>query len=52
MRVFLAGATGAIGRPLVRMLVADGHQVTGMTRSPAKSDALRAAGTEPVVADA
>jgi 2-alkyl-3-oxoalkanoate reductase len=52
MRVFLAGATGAIGRPLVRMLVAEGHQVTGMTRSPAKSDALREAGAEPVVADA
>jgi 2-alkyl-3-oxoalkanoate reductase len=52
MRVFLAGATGAIGRPLVRMLVAEGHQVTGMTRSPAKADALRAAGAEPAVADA
>jgi nucleoside-diphosphate-sugar epimerase len=52
MRVFLAGATGTIGRPLVRMLIADGHHVTGMTRSPAKADALRAAGAEPVVADA
>lgn len=52
MRVFLAGATGAIGRPLVRMLVADGHEVTGMTRSPAKAEELRAAGAQPVVADA
>jgi 2-alkyl-3-oxoalkanoate reductase len=52
MRVFLAGATGAIGRPLVRMLAADGHRVTGMTRSPAKADGLRAAGAEPAVADA
>ncbi len=52
MRVFLAGATGAIGRPLVRMLLAEGHQVTGMTRSPGKVEALRAAGAEPVVADA
>ncbi|HXN36924.1 MAG TPA: NAD(P)-dependent oxidoreductase [Solirubrobacteraceae bacterium] len=52
MRVFLAGATGAIGGPLVRVLVAEGHQVTGMTRSAAKADALRAAGAEPAVADA
>jgi len=52
VRVFLAGATGAIGRPLVRMLVADGHQVTGMTRSAGKAAALRAAGVEPVVVDA
>jgi 2-alkyl-3-oxoalkanoate reductase len=52
MKIFLAGATGAIGRPLVGLLVADGHRVTGMTRSPAKADALRAAGAEPVVADA
>ncbi|HWJ51186.1 MAG TPA: NAD(P)-dependent oxidoreductase [Solirubrobacteraceae bacterium] len=52
MRVFLAGATGVIGRRLVPMLLADGHQVTGMTRSPGKVDALRAVGVEPVVADA
>ena len=52
VRVFLAGATGVIGAPLVRLLIADGHQVTGMTRSPGKADALRAAGAEPVVADA
>jgi nucleoside-diphosphate-sugar epimerase len=52
VRVFLAGATGAIGRPLVQLLIAGGHQVTGMTRSPEKADGLRAAGAEPVVADA
>ena len=52
MRVFVAGATGAIGRPLVGDLVAAGHDVTGTTRSPAKADALRAAGAAPVVVDA
>jgi nucleoside-diphosphate-sugar epimerase len=51
VRVFLAGATGAIGTPLLERLIADGHQVTGMTRSPNKAGALRAAGAEPVVAD-
>ncbi len=52
MRVFLAGATGVIGQPLVPALIAGGHHVTGMTRSPAKADDLRAAGAEPLVADA
>lgn len=52
MRVFLAGATGVIGRRLLPMLLADGHQVTGMTRSPEKLEQLRATGAEPVVADA
>ncbi len=52
MRVFLAGATGAIGRRLVPMLIAEGHQVTGMTRSPERAEELRAAGAEPTVADA
>jgi nucleoside-diphosphate-sugar epimerase len=52
MRVFLAGATGAIGRPLVRRLIAADHQVTAMTRSPDKAAALRGAGAEPIVADA
>ena len=52
MRVFLAGATGVIGRRLVPMLLADGHQVTGLTRSPGKVDELRALGAEPVLADA
>lgn len=52
MRVFLAGATGVIGRPLVPALIAEGHHVTGMTRSHEKVAALRAAGAEAVVADA
>jgi nucleoside-diphosphate-sugar epimerase len=52
MRVFLAGATGVIGRRLVPMLLADGHQVTGMTRSPGKLEQLRAVGVEPMLADA
>jgi nucleoside-diphosphate-sugar epimerase len=52
MRVFLAGATGAIGGPLVRTLIEDGHQVSAMTRSPAKAQQLRDAGAEAVIADA
>jgi len=52
MRVFVAGATGAIGRPLVRRLLAEGHEVTGMTRSEARADELRAAGAGAAVADA
>ena len=52
MRIFLAGATGAIGTPLVPLLVGAGHDLTATTRSPRKADALRAAGAEPVVLDA
>jgi nucleoside-diphosphate-sugar epimerase len=52
MRVFLAGATGAIGRRLIQVLVRADHSVVGMTRSPENADAIRAAGAEPVVADA
>ncbi len=52
MRVFLAGATGVIGRRLLPMLLADGHEVTGMTRSPDKLEQLRAAGAQPALADA
>jgi len=52
MRVFLAGASGVIGRPLVRMLLAEGHEVTGMTRTPGKIPELRAMGAEAVLADA
>jgi nucleoside-diphosphate-sugar epimerase len=51
-RVFLAGATGAVGQSLVPRLVEAGHSVVGLTRSPEKADALRAAGAEPAVADA
>jgi len=52
VRVFLAGATGAIGRQLVPLLLAEGHRVTGMTRSAEKAEALRAAGAEAAIADA
>ena len=51
MRVFIAGATGVIGIRLVPILNADGHAVTGMTRSERKADALRALGAEPAVCD-
>ncbi len=49
--VFVAGATGAIGQPLVRMLVAGGYRVVGMTRSAGKAAELTAAGAEPAVVD-
>jgi nucleoside-diphosphate-sugar epimerase len=52
MRVFVAGATGAIGRQLVPRLVAAGHEVHGMTRSEAKQALLDELGAGPVVADA
>lgn len=51
MRVFLAGATGAIGRRLMPRLIEAGHQVTAMTRSKAKLGALRAVGAEAVLCD-
>jgi nucleoside-diphosphate-sugar epimerase len=51
MKVFVAGASGAIGKRLVPRLVAAGHEVVGMTRSRAKTEDLRATGAEPVVAD-
>lgn len=50
-RIFLAGATGAIGIPLTRLLVQAGHRVVGTTRAPAKAEALRKLGAEPVVID-
>jgi nucleoside-diphosphate-sugar epimerase len=52
MRVFVAGATGAIGRQLVPRLVAAGHAVHGMTRSESKRALLYELGAVPVVADA
>lgn len=51
MRIFVAGASGVIGRPLVRLLVEAGHEVAGMTRSPEKAQLLRDLGAEPVVCD-
>jgi nucleoside-diphosphate-sugar epimerase len=52
MRVFVAGATGAIGRPLVQRLVADGHEVVGTTRDEARARALREQGAEAAIVDA
>jgi nucleoside-diphosphate-sugar epimerase len=52
MRVFVAGASGAIGRQLVPLLVAAGHEVTGTTRSEERAEAIRAAGARPAVVDA
>jgi nucleoside-diphosphate-sugar epimerase len=52
MRVFLAGATGALGRQLLPRLTERGHEVTGMTRSESKQQLVRDLGGRPVVADA
>jgi nucleoside-diphosphate-sugar epimerase len=51
MRVFVAGATGAVGRQLVPQLVAAGHSVVGTTRSPSRAAWLRDAGAEAVVVE-
>jgi nucleoside-diphosphate-sugar epimerase len=51
MRIFVAGASGVIGVKLVPLLVAAGHEVAGMTRSPEKAEGLRRIGAEPVVCD-
>ena len=51
MRVFVAGAGGAIGRRLVPQLVERGHEVAASTRRAAKHEELRALGAEPVVMD-
>ncbi len=52
MKIFVAGATGVLGRELVPQLVARGHEVVGMTRSETKQDLVRSLGARPVVADA
>jgi nucleoside-diphosphate-sugar epimerase len=51
VNIFVAGATGAIGRPLVRLLAADGHLVTGTTRSAAGAEGLRRLGARPAIVD-
>jgi len=51
VRIFFAGANGAIGRRLTPLLIAAGHQVTGMTRNPASARALEAAGIRPALVD-
>jgi nucleoside-diphosphate-sugar epimerase len=52
MKIFVAGATGALGQHLVPALVANGHDVVGMTSKPEKQDLVRGLGARPVVADA
>jgi len=52
MRIFLAGATGVIGKRLVPMLISGGHHVIAATRTPDKVAGLRTVGAEPVVVDA
>jgi nucleoside-diphosphate-sugar epimerase len=51
MRIFLAGASGVIGLRLLPLLVAAGHQVAGMTRSPEKIAGLETLGAEPILGD-
>lgn len=51
MKIFVAGGTGAIGRPLIAKLLANGHAVVALTRSPEKAQALLEQGIEPAIAD-
>jgi nucleoside-diphosphate-sugar epimerase len=51
MKIFVAGGTGAIGRPLIAELLAKGHALIALTRSPEKAQALVQQGTEPAIAD-
>ena len=51
MRVFVAGASGVIGAPLVRQLVESGHEVTGTTRREDRAESIRAAGAQAAVCD-
>jgi nucleoside-diphosphate-sugar epimerase len=52
MKIFLAGASGAVGRLLLPLLVKAGHEVVGTTRSAAKAGNITAAGGQPIVLDA
>src|SRR4029077_11881578 len=51
MKIFVAGGTGAIGRPLIAKLLAKGHALVALTRSPEKARALVQRGIEPAIAD-
>lgn len=51
MKVFLAGATGVIGRPLIAQLIAANHDVVAMTRSDGRTAQLKSLGATPVVCD-
>ena len=51
MKIFVAGGTGAIGRPLIAALLAKGHAVVALTRASEKTQALVEQGVEPAIAD-
>jgi nucleoside-diphosphate-sugar epimerase len=51
VRIFLAGASGVIGMRLLPLLIGEGHEVAGMTRSPEKAGAVAEVGAEPIVCD-
>ena len=51
MKIFVAGGTGAIGRPLIAKLLAKGHALVALTRSAEKAQALVKQGIEPAIAD-
>ena len=51
MKIFVAGGTGAIGRPLIAKLLAKGHALVALTRSQEKAQALVERGIEPAIAD-
>src|SRR5689334_9985848 len=51
MKIFIAGATGAVGRPLVSACIKAGHSAVGLTRTPERADVIRKMGAEPAVAD-
>jgi nucleoside-diphosphate-sugar epimerase len=51
MKIFLAGASGVVGRSLIPLLTAQRHTVSGMTRDPNKADLIRSLGATPVVVD-
>src|SRR5215510_15032263 len=51
MKIFVAGGTGAIGRPLIAELLVKGHALVALTRSPGKAQALVEQGIEPAIAD-
>lgn len=51
MRIFVAGGTGVIGRPMIAELLAKGHTLVALTRSPEKGQALVEQGIEPALAD-
>ena len=51
MKIFVAGATGAVGRPLVAALIKAGHSVVGLTRTASRAELIGKMGAEPAIAD-